>query len=164
MGGRAMHRDDVLAIGELSRRTGLAVSAIRYYEARGLVRAFRSAGGQRRFRRSDIRRLSFIRIAQGLGLSIDKIGEALNGLPEGRTPTAEDWASISRGIRAALDAQIAALQRTRDRLDGCIGCGCLSLETCALHNPQDRAARLGTGPRWVLGDRPDPCLKPGSAP
>ena len=148
-----MHADDVLPIGTLARRTGLSVSAIRYYEERGLLTGLRSAGGQRRFRRSDIRRLSFVRIAQGLGLSIEGIAEILAGLPQGRTPTAEDWGRISRDIRTVLDARIAALERTRDKLDGCIGCGCLSLKTCALYNPGDRAAGFGAGPRWVMGDR-----------
>lgn len=144
-----------MSIGDLAARTGVSVSAIRYYEGRGLVRGFRSAGGQRRFLRSDIRRLSFIRIAQLLGLSIERIEQELARLPEGRTPTQGDWAKISASLRAMLDEKIAALVRTRDLLDGCIGCGCLSLKRCALYNPQDRAARFGAGPRFVLGDRPD---------
>jgi MerR family transcriptional regulator, redox-sensitive transcriptional activator SoxR len=148
-----MRASDVLSIGDLARRTGLSVSAIRFYEARGLVAPFRSAGRQRRFLRSDIRRLSFIRIAQQLGLSIDGIGAELRKLPQGRTPNAADWARISRAMRAALDERIAALARTRDLLDGCIGCGCLSLKKCALYNPGDRAAKLGPGPRFVLGDK-----------
>jgi MerR family redox-sensitive transcriptional activator SoxR len=146
--------DDVITIGELAARTGLSVSAIRFYEGRGLVQPFRTSGRQRRFLRSDIRRLSFIRVAQQLGLSIDDIGAELAKLPQQRTPTQADWARISRAIRGMLDERIAALERTRDRLDGCIGCGCLSLKKCALYNPQDRAARLGAGPRFVLGDKP----------
>lgn len=142
----------LLTIGDLSARTGLSVSSIRYYEARGLVGAMRSAGGQRRFLRAEIRRLSFIRIAQSLGLSIEQIGAELSRLPMARTPTAADWARISARLAAALDDKIAALQRTRDLLDGCIGCGCLSLKTCALYNPGDRAGRNGPGPRYVLGD------------
>lgn len=149
-----MRASDVLSIGDLARRTGLSVSAIRFYEARGLVAPFRSAGRQRRFLRSDIRRLSFIRIAQQLGLSIEGIGAELRKLPQGRTPNAADWARISRAMRAALDERIAALARTRDLLDGCIGCGCLSLKKCALYNPGDRVAKLGAGPRFVLGDKP----------
>jgi MerR family redox-sensitive transcriptional activator SoxR len=145
-----MHASDVVSIGELAGRTGLSVSAIRFYEGKGLIEPFRSAGGQRRFLRSDIRRLSFIRIAQALGLSIDGIGEELAKLPHGRTPNAADWAKISRAMRAMLDAKIAMLERTRDRLDGCIGCGCLSLKKCALYNPQDRAAIRGAGPLYVL--------------
>ncbi len=151
-----MRASDVITIGDLAARTGLNVSAIRFYEARGLVGSFRSAGNQRRFLRSDIRRLSFIRIAQALGLSIDGIAAELARLPQGRTPTAADWARISRAMRGLLDDRIALLERTRDLLDGCIGCGCLSLQRCRLYNPDDRAAQLGAGPRWVLGDRADP--------
>lgn len=149
----AMRGNEVISIGELASRTGLSVSAIRYYEARGLVQPFRSVGRQRRFLRSDIRRLSFIRIAQQLGLSIEGIAAELAKLPQQRTPTAADWARISRTMRAALDDKIAALTRTRDLLDGCIGCGCLSLKKCALYNPGDRASKLGAGPRFVLGDK-----------
>ena len=148
-----MRSSDVISIGELSARTGLSVSAIRYYERRGLIRPHRSAGGQRRFLRSDIRRVSFVRIAQQLGLSIDSIAAELSRLPQQRTPTAADWAHISRTLRAVLDARISALTRTRDLLDGCIGCGCLSLKKCALYNPRDRVAAHGPGPRFVLGDR-----------
>jgi MerR family redox-sensitive transcriptional activator SoxR len=147
-----MRADDVITIGELAARTGLTVSAIRFYEGRGLVAPFRTTGRQRRFWRSDIRRLSFIRIAQQLGLSIDDIGAELAKLPQQRTPTQADWARISRAMKNALDQRIEALQRTRDRLDGCIGCGCLSLKKCALYNPRDRAGRHGAGPRFVLGD------------
>jgi MerR family redox-sensitive transcriptional activator SoxR len=144
---------DLLTIGELARRTGLSVSAIRFYEARGLVRAIRTSGNQRRFLRSDIRRLSFALIAQQLGLSLAEIEAELATLPQGRSPTQADWAEISQRVRAALNARIAVLGRTRDLLDGCIGCGCLSLERCALYNPGDRAARAGAGPRFLLGDR-----------
>lgn len=140
----------LLAIGEVAARTGLSVSAIRFYEEKGLVTAIRSSGGQRRFLRADIRRLSFVLIAQQLGLSIGEIGEELAKLPRGRTPTQQDWAAISRTIRGRIDARIAELERTRDRLDGCIGCGCLSLEKCALYNPQDRAGRKGPGPRHLI--------------
>lgn len=142
-----MKANDLLPIGELARRTGLSVSAIRFYEEKGLVEAWRTAGNQRRFPRSDIRRLSFILIAQQLGLSLGEIDEALASLPNERTPTARDWSKISRTIRKELDAQIAQLERMRDNLDGCIGCGCLSLKKCALYNPMDEAAEEGPGPR-----------------
>jgi MerR family redox-sensitive transcriptional activator SoxR len=142
-----------LSIGELSRRTGLTVSAIRFYEQRGLVAAVRSGGNQRRFLRSDIRRLSFAMIAQRLGLTLAEIEAELATLPQGRPPTREDWRAISLRVRGALDARIAMLEKTRELLDGCIGCGCLSLDHCAIYNPSDRAARAGPGPRFLLGDR-----------
>lgn len=144
-----------ISIGQLADRTGLAVSAIRYYEERGLVSPERSAGGQRRFLRSDIRKLSFVMIAQSMGFSIEEIAALLADLPGGRAPTAEDWASISPRFREAIDARILALTRMRDKLESCIGCGCLSLKTCALYNAEDRAAHLGAGPRFLLGDTPD---------
>lgn len=149
-----MKASDVIAIGDLAARVGVSVSAIRFYEVRGLLSPFRNKGGQRRFLRSDIRRLSFILIAQQLGLSIEAIGAELAKLPDGRTPTAKDWTRMSTGIRALIDDRIATLTRTRDLLDGCIGCGCLSLERCALYNPGDRAAKRGAGARYVLGDEP----------
>ncbi len=142
----------LLSIGDLARRTGLSVSAIRFYEARGLIHPLRNSGGQRRFVRSDIRRLSFILIAQQIGLTLEEIVTELARLPQGRAPNARDWRAMSHRFRARLDAQIAALERTRDRLDGCIGCGCLSLRVCAIYNRDDRAALRGTGPRYVLGD------------
>ena len=138
----------------LAERTGLAVSAIRYYESQGLVTPWRNAGGQRRFQRADIRRLSFVMIAQQLGFSLTEIRALLAGLPGRRTPTAADWAALSAGFRDRLDARIATLQALRDNLDGCIGCGCLSLEKCRLYNPGDRAHAGGAGPRYLLGDRP----------
>jgi MerR family redox-sensitive transcriptional activator SoxR len=144
----------LLTIGELARRTGLSVSAIRFYESRGLVSAVRTSGNQRRFLRSDIRRLSFALVAQRLGLTLAQIEAELATLPHGRAPTQQDWTAISIRIRAAFEERIAMLERTRDLLDGCIGCGCLSLERCALFNPEDRAARAGAGPRFLLGDRP----------
>ena len=143
----------LLTIGELARRTGLSVSAIRYYETRGLISAIRTSGNQRRFMRSDIRRLSFAMIAQRLGLSLGQIEAELATLPQGRPPTREDWRAISARVRQALQERITMLERTRDLLDGCIGCGCLSLEQCALYNPGDRASRAGAGPRFLLGDR-----------
>jgi MerR family redox-sensitive transcriptional activator SoxR len=138
---------DLLTIGELARRTGLSVSAIRYYEARRLVEPIRSGGNQRRFLRGDIRRLSFVLIAQNLGLSLGEIERELAGLPQGRNPNAADWKRISGRVRAAIDAKIATLQKTRADLDGCIGCGCLSLKRCRLYNPQDKWGEGGAGPR-----------------
>ena len=143
----------LLSIGDLARRTGLSVSAIRFYEQRGLVTAIRTAGNQRRFARSDIRRLSFALIAQQLGLSLGRIEAELATLPAGRTPTREDWRGVSQRIRGVLDEKIALLTQTRDKLDGCIGCGCLSLDHCALYNPDDRAGRAGPGPRYLLGNK-----------
>jgi len=134
----------------VAARTGLSVSAIRYYETQGLVVSERSSGGQRRFARAVIRRLSFILIAQKLGLSLDEIGDALRRLPDNRTPTASDWTKISARIRSRIDDQIAALTRMRERLDGCIGCGCLSLDACAIYNPGDAQGEAGAGPRRVL--------------
>ncbi|MCY0096192.1 redox-sensitive transcriptional activator SoxR [Hoeflea ulvae] len=140
----------LLSIGEVASRTGLAVSAIRYYDDEGLVAARRTPGGKRMFLRSDIRRLSFILIAQQLGFSLEEIRVQLRQLPLERTPNKRDWEKISKGFRAHLDARIGMLERLRDRLDGCIGCGCLSLEACKLYNPDDRAQKAGTGPRLVL--------------
>ena len=142
----------LLTIGDLAARTGLSVSAIRFYEEKGLVHPIRTSGGQRRFLRSDIRRLSFALIAQQLGLTVGEIAEQLARLPDSRTPNAKDWKRISTAIRGLIDARIAELERTRNRLDGCIGCGCLSLKKCALYNPGDRAGRKGPGPRLVIGD------------
>lgn len=146
----------LLTIGEVARRTGLAVSAIRYYDDEGLVSARRTSGGRRMFIRSDIRRLSFILIAQQMGFSLEEIRAQLKGLPLERTPNKRDWEKISRGFRAQLDARIGMLERLRDRLDGCIGCGCLSLQTCKLYNPDDRAARTGAGPRLVVQQSIEP--------
>jgi MerR family redox-sensitive transcriptional activator SoxR len=132
----------------------MSVSAIRFYESRGLLRAVRTSGNQRRFLRADIRRLSFAQIAQRLGLSLSEIEAELATLPQGRAPTRADWQGISRRIRGRLQERIDMLSRTRELLDGCIGCGCLSLAKCRLYNPADRAARAGPGPRFLLGDRP----------
>jgi MerR family transcriptional regulator, redox-sensitive transcriptional activator SoxR len=151
-----MTSSPLLTIGELSRRTGLSVSAIRFYEARGLVSAIRTGGNQRRFMRSDIRRLSFALIAQRCGLTLGEIEKEMALLPNGRAPNRSDWQAISTRLRERLDERILMLERTRDRLDGCIGCGCLSLDSCALYNPGDRAARAGPGPRFLLGDARHP--------
>jgi MerR family redox-sensitive transcriptional activator SoxR len=142
-----MNPNDLLSIGDLARRTGLSTSAIRFYEDKGLIQSHRTAGNQRRFLRSDIRRLSFILIVQRLGLSLEEIGDHLRSLPKGRTPSSFDWWKISEAIRESLDRRIAQLQSLRDNLDGCIGCGCLSLKTCKLYNPDDVAAEGGAGPR-----------------
>ena len=145
-----MNRNDLVSIGTLAKRTGVAVSAIRYYEERRLLTSLRTAGNQRRFLRSDIRRISFILIAQKLGLGLTQIEAELATLPQGRTPTLTDWQRISRSMRVALDAKIQLLTRTKQKLDQCIGCGCLSLQRCQLYNKDDRAAGGGTGPRYVL--------------
>ncbi len=141
----------VLTIGALSARSGVAASAIRFYEARGLIRSLRSGGGQRRYARGTLRRIAFVRVAQQVGLSLDEIREALSGLPEERTPTAEDWRVLAAAWRPRIDRRIGLLQRLRDQLDGCIGCGCLSLAHCGLANPGDVAGRRGAGPRYLLG-------------
>ncbi|MEJ2000239.1 MAG: redox-sensitive transcriptional activator SoxR [Maritimibacter sp.] len=145
-------RRNEITIGALAARTGLAHSAIRYYEEEGLVQPERTATGQRRFLRSDIRRLSFVMIAQKLGFPLARIRKLLTALPDGRTPNARDWAKISVEIRSDLDARIAELEALRDKLDGCVGCGCLSLDKCALYNPDDSARKLGNGPRYLMGD------------
>ena len=150
-----MRASDRLSIGELADRTGLSVSAIRYYESQGLVTAERNAGGQRRFMRSDIRRLSFVLITQQIGFTIEQIRDQLQTLPLERTPNKQDWTRISRDIRRALDQKIDTLNQLRDQLDGCIGCGCLSLQRCKLYNPGDRARLSGPGPRYLMGERPE---------
>lgn len=144
----------VLSIGEVSERTGVSSSALRYYEAEGLIGSQRTDGQQRRYEREVLRRVSFIRIAQQLGLSLDEIRDQLASLPDERTPTKADWARLSRSWRPRLDEQIAMLTRLRDTLTDCIGCGCLSLRSCALYNPHDAAAVNGAGPRYLLGDQP----------
>jgi MerR family redox-sensitive transcriptional activator SoxR len=143
-----------LAIGEVSERSGLAVSAIRFYEDKGLVTSARTPGGQRRFRRDVLRRLAFIQAAQRVGLSLDEIGAAMATLPGDSGPTGAEWKELSASWRPLLDERIALLVALRDQLDHCIGCGCLSLERCKLSNPGDRAARLGPGARYLLGDQP----------
>ena len=136
----------MLTIGQLAERSGVATSAIRFYEARGLLSSERTTGNQRRYAQSTLRRVAFIRTAQQVGLSLEEIGAALATLPDGRTPTRADWRRLSRAWRGRLDEQIARIEALRDRLDGCIGCGCLSLKTCALSNPGDAVAALGPGP------------------
>lgn len=141
-------------IGKVAARTGIAVSAIRHYEDIGLIRSERNTGGQRVFQAADIRRISFIIIAQGLGYTLGQIKTQFASLPDNRTPTKKDWEKISKSFGQEIDARIAALSLMREKLTGCIGCGCLSLKTCALYNKDDRAARLGPGPRYLLGDKP----------
>jgi MerR family redox-sensitive transcriptional activator SoxR len=142
-----MKSNDVLTIGELARRTGLSVPTIRFYEDKSLIEPLRTGGNQRRYFRADIRRLSFVLIAQKLGLSLGEIGEAMRGLPQGRTPNPRDWARISGAIKARIDRQIEQLEKVREDLDGCIGCGCLSLKKCALYNTGDKWGVSGAGPR-----------------
>jgi len=146
---------DLLTIGQLSTRAGVAASALRFYETQGLLHpAGRSDTGRRRYTRDALRRVAFIRTAQRVGLSLDEIKAALDTLPDGRTPTADDWTALAARWRPRLDEQIRILESLRDDLDSCIGCGCLSLERCALYNPSDAAARLGHGPRYLNGNRP----------
>ena len=138
-----------LTIGQVAARAGMAPSALRYYEDQGLVTASRTPGGARRYPRSVLRRLAVVRAAQNVGLSLGEIREALGTLPEGRLPTARDWARLSRAWRDRLDEQIAALERLRDGLSSCIGCGCLSLTRCRLYNPSDVVGAQGPGARLL---------------
>jgi MerR family redox-sensitive transcriptional activator SoxR len=140
-----MHTADLLTVSEVSRRAGVAPSALRYYEREGLVQATRTSGNQRRYERNVLRRLAFVRAAQNVGLSLDEIKAALATLPDGRTPTRADWSRLSHGWKQRLNEQITALERLRDGLDSCIGCGCLSLKRCAISNPSDVAAADGPG-------------------
>lgn len=146
---------DLIPIGEVAARSGVAPSALRFYESRGLVHSQRSSGGHRLYRRNVLRRVAFIRIAQHVGLSLTEIGEALAMLPDDRAPTKAEWGRLSRAWRARIDERIMALQGLRDELTSCIGCGCLSLAACRLSNPADAASARGTGPRYLLGDNPD---------
>ena len=139
------HRSDLLTIGEMAERAGVATSALRYYEAQGLIRADRTTGNQRRYERTTLRRVAFIRSAQRVGLSLEEITAALGTLPDGRTPTKADWARLSAAWRGRIDDQIDRLERLRDRLDSCIGCGCLSLDRCSLSNPDDQVRARGPG-------------------
>ena len=142
----------LLTIGELSERSGVASSALRFYEERGLISSERASSGHRRFARPVIRRVAFIVFAQRIGLTLAEIGEELAKLPAGRAPKRGDWARLSSGWSARIDQRIAELQRLKAGLTECIGCGCLSLDRCRLANPDDRAARLGPGPRYWVGD------------
>ncbi len=143
----------VLTIGEVSRRSGVAGSALRFYEDRGLIRSERAGSGHRRYPRSVLRRVAFIVFAQRVGLTLDEIGAELAKLPPDRAPTRRDWSRLSSKWTSRIDDRIAELERLRAGLTECIGCGCLSLDRCRLANPDDRAARLGPGPRYWIGDR-----------
>jgi MerR family redox-sensitive transcriptional activator SoxR len=142
----------VLTIGEVAERANVAASALRFYEREGLVSSVRSEGGQRRYHREVLRRVAFVRAAQRVGLRLDEVKAALGSLPDGRSPTAADWRRLSRQWRPVLDRRIAELERVRDGLDSCIGCGCLSLKVCRLLNPDDVAAAEGPGARWLLDE------------
>ena len=142
----------LLTIGEVARRGGVATSALRFYEDRGLITSERSVAGHRRYPRPVLRRIAFIVFAQRIGLSLDEIGAELARLPSERAPTRRDWSRLSRGWTSRIDRRIAELERLRASLTECIGCGCLSLDRCRLANPDDRAAQRGSGPRYWLGD------------
>jgi MerR family redox-sensitive transcriptional activator SoxR len=141
-----------LTIGAVSERSGIAASALRYYESQGLIFSTRSESGQRRYKREVLRRVGFIRVAQQVGLSLEEIHDALASLPDKRTPTEKDWHRLSSAWQPRIRAQIAMLERLSERLDTCIGCGCLSLRKCHILNPHDVAAERGSGPRYILED------------
>ncbi len=149
MAAAGLHTTDLLTVGEIAHRSGFAESAVRYYEGLGLLPATRTAGNQRRFERGTLRRLAFIRAARNVGLTLEEIAAALDSLPAGRTPTRTDWARLSSGWRERLDDQIAALTALRDGLESCIGCGCLSLQRCAISNPGDSARAGGPGAAFL---------------
>ena len=145
---------DVLTIAEVARRSGVAASALRFYEQRGLITSHRTGSGHRRFPRAALRRVAFIVFAQRIGLSLDEISEELSRLPPNRVPERADWARLSSRWTTRVDERIAELQRLKEGLTGCIGCGCLSLQTCRLSNPNDQAGRAGPGPRyWISASR-----------
>lgn len=146
---------DSLTIGELAERSGVATSALRFYETKGLIESNRTDGNQRRYPRATLRRVALIKAGQEVGLSLSELGEALASLPFHSTPTKADWERLSRGWRRRLDGQIDELIALRDELTDCIGCGCLSLKSCAIFNPEDVASGLGAGPRYLLGDSRD---------
>ncbi len=146
--------DPMIPIGDLAKRAGVAASALRYYEAEGLIASARSTGGRRHYPKAAMRRVAFIRAAQAVGLTLEDIKAALASLPDKRTPTKADWERLSRSWRPLIDARIDAMVRLRDTLSSCIGCGCLSLKSCALYNPGDAARAKGAGARYLLGDRP----------
>jgi len=148
-----MAKDPLISIGVLSKRTGVAVSAIRFYADETLIPSVRSSAGHRFFNRSVIRRVSFILIAQNLGYSLRRIKIALESLPENRTPTKDDWVKLSNGFSGDIDEQISKLQMLKDSLSSCIGCGCLSLKHCRLYNPKDQIQVHGAGPRYLLGEK-----------
>jgi MerR family transcriptional regulator, redox-sensitive transcriptional activator SoxR len=141
-----------LTVGDLANRAGVATSTLRFYEEHGLIASERTAAGHRRYPAEVLRRVSFIKVAQRVGLSLADITEALASLPNQRTPTRADWARLAKRWQPVLDERIALLARLRDQLDSCIGCGCLSLTSCQLYNPDDVASTLGEGPRYLLGN------------
>ena len=147
-----MDAERLLAISDVARRSGVATSALRFYESLGLIASERTGGNQRRYPRAVLRRVAVIRVARELGFSLEEVGAVLATLPHDHTLAGADWEALASRWREGLDARIAGLQRLRDELSSCIGCGCLSLERCALFNPEDRAATLGDGPRYLLGD------------
>ena len=149
-----MSRSNLMTIGDLAKRTGTRVSAIRFYADKELVPSFRAPSGHRVFARHVIRRVSFILVAQSMGYSLARIRELLAALPNSRTPTKRDWQALSKIFVVDIDQQIQSLENLKNKLDGCIGCGCLSLKNCHLYNPQDTAASFGTGARYLLGDKP----------
>lgn len=152
-----------MSIGDVVKRSGVAASALRFYEEQGLLVGLRAESGRRHYARADLRRLAFIRAAQAVGLSLEQIRSALASLPDGRTPTAADWQRLSTSWRPILDGRIAELTRLRDTLSSCIGCGCLSLSKCALYNPADAAAKAGPGARYLLGDKAQDVMNEAAA-
>lgn len=142
----------ILTVGEVAKRSGVAVSAIHFYERKGLISPWRSAGNQRRYERATLRRIALIKVAQRLGIPLAEIGVRLAALPANRTPGRDDWAKLAKQWRRDLDERIAGLIRLRDRLDGCIGCGCLSVDACPLRNPDDRLAERGAGAHYLMED------------
>lgn len=146
--------NELLTINEVSRRSGVASSALRFYEEKGLITSERAGSGHRRFQRPVLRRIAFIVFAQRVGLTLDEIGQELSKLPPDRVPTRRDWSRLTGEWTSRIDERIAELERLRAGLTECIGCGCLSFDRCQLSNPNDRAARLGPGPRYWIGDRP----------
>ncbi len=148
----ATDSDRLLTVGQVAERAGVATSALRFYEEHRLITSLRNDANHRRYRADVLRRVGFIRVAQRVGLTLNEIREALDTLPDSRTPNRRDWARLARSWQPMLDERIALLESMKERLDGCIGCGCLSLDSCALYNVADEARQYGTGPRWLLGD------------
>jgi MerR family redox-sensitive transcriptional activator SoxR len=152
--GRNASPTKLFTVGEVASRAGVATSALRFYETNGLIRSDRNAAGHRRYLPEVLRRVGFIRVAQHVGLTLGEIRVALDSLPDQRTPTRKDWAKLAASWQPLIDERIAMLESMKDKLDGCIGCGCLSLDSCALYNPADIAAERGSGARYLLGDTP----------
>ena len=145
-------KNQLISIGALAERTGLAITAIRFYESEGLISSTRNTSGHRRFKRSEIRRLAFIKVCQSLGFSLNDVQDILATLPNNRTPNKRDWERLSKQFSIDIDKRIEGLQLLKENLNSCIGCGCLSMAQCRLYNPDDRASQLGNGPRYLLGD------------